>query len=105
MLHLTLLLALQQPAPAPAAQGLGPSPVARIVFIPAEGTGVAGDSVRLRGEAQDAAGKAVPGARIRWAPGSFMLEAAIDTAGLFRAGVAPPLGGGGGGLGRGGRAS
>ena len=91
MLHLAFLLTLQQPAPAPAVQGLGPSPVARIVFIPAEVTVVAGDSVRLRGEAQDAAGKAVPGARIRWAPGSFMLEAAIDTAGLFRAGFASRL--------------
>src|ERR1051326_7652125 len=70
MFHLALLLTLQQPAPAPAGKGLGPSPVARIVFLPAELTVVAGDSVRLRGEAQDAAGKAVAGARIPWARGS-----------------------------------
>jgi hypothetical protein len=91
MFHLALLLTLQQPAPAPAGKGLGPSPVARIVFLPAELTVVAGDSVRLRGEAQDAAGKAVAGARILWAPGEFFLEARLDSTGLLRTGFASRL--------------
>ena len=91
MFHLALLLTLQQPAPAPAGQGLGPSPVARIVFLPAELTVVAGDSVRLRGEAQDAAGRAVAGARILWAPGEFFLEARLDSTGMLRTGFASRL--------------
>ena len=64
MFSLTLLLALQQPA-----QGLPPSPVARIAIMPLEPTVVAGDSLQLRAEAFDAQGRPVPGVRFMWSPG------------------------------------
>ncbi|HEV8599249.1 MAG TPA: hypothetical protein VGQ69_07790 [Gemmatimonadales bacterium] len=81
MLAFTLLLLLQQPAP-----GLPPSPVARITVTPQAPTVEAGDSLRLRAEATDAAGRAVPGARVVWFPGHFGFEGAIDSSGLLRAG-------------------
>ena len=54
----TLLLAIQQPAPA----GLPPSPVKRIEVQPATRTITAGDSVRLVLRALDANGAAIPNA-------------------------------------------
>ena len=78
---LTLLFALQAPT-----QGLPPSPVTRIVVTPAEPTVTAGDSLRLRGEALDAAGKPVPNAQVLWFPASFVLEATLDSTGLLRTG-------------------
>lgn len=81
MLHLALLLVLQQPAP-----GLPPSPVARIAIMPSEPTVVAGDSLQLRAEAFDAQGRPVPGVRFLWFPGRFSFEMAIDSTGLLRAG-------------------
>ena len=81
MILLALALTLQQPV-----QGLPPSPVSRLVVAPAVPVVQAGDSLQLRAEAYDAAGKLVPGARILWFPGHFLFEAAIDTTGLLRAG-------------------
>ena len=81
MLGLALLLVLQQPA-----QGLPPSPVARIAIMPVEPTVVAGDSLQLRAEAFDAQGRPVPGVRFMWFPGHSPFEMAIDTTGLLRAG-------------------
>ncbi len=81
MFSFAMFFLLQQPS-----QGLPPSPVARIAVTPSAPAVVAGDSLRLRAEAYDAAGRAVPGARILWFPGHFSFEAAIDTTGLLRAG-------------------
>ncbi len=81
MFALTLLLTLQQPT-----QGLPPSPVARIAVAPARPTVTAGDTLRLRGDAYDAAGRPVPNARILWFPASFNLEGAVDSSGLVRTG-------------------
>ena len=81
MLVFSLFLVLQQPT-----QGLPASPVTRIAVTPASPSVQAGDSIRLRAEALDAAGKPVPGARILWFPGHFSFEAAIDTSGVLRAG-------------------
>ena len=81
MFSLTLLLALQQPA-----QGLPPSPVARIAIMPVEPTVVAGESLQLRAEAYDAQGRPVPGVRFMWSPGHSPFEMAIDSSGLLRGG-------------------
>jgi len=81
MFALTLLLVLQQPA-----QGLPPSPVARIAIMPVDPTVVVGDSLQLRAEAYDAQGRPVPGVRFMWSPGHSPFEMKIDSTGLLRAG-------------------
>jgi hypothetical protein len=81
MILLTLAVALQQPA-----QGLPPSPIARLVVTPAVPVVQAGDSLQLRAEAYDASGKVIPGVRIMWFPGHFFFEAEVDSTGLLRAG-------------------
>ena len=87
MVVLPLLLALQQPAPAPAPQGLPPSPVARIVVTPAAPSVMAGDTLRLHAEARDASGNPVPNARIMWfEAGFFEMSARVDSTGLLRGG-------------------
>ena len=57
MIVLGLALLLQQPAP---------SPVASIRVSPANPVVVAGDTLRLRGEALDSAGRPVADARVRF---------------------------------------
>jgi hypothetical protein len=75
-----VMVGLAQQAPTPV-----PSPVARVVVTPSEATLVVGDSVRLTAEALDAAGRPVPGARIRFFP-SF--GASVDSvSGVVRAGT------------------
>src|SRR5258708_26470889 len=87
MFVLTLVLALQQPQ-AQAQPSLPPSPVARIAVTPERPVVVAGDSLVLRGEAQDSAGHAVLGARVRCFPGGFgSFEGHIDTANVLHAGA------------------
>src|SRR5687768_9987289 len=76
MLHLILAIAMQQ-APAQAAQ-------LRVIVAPTNPTVTAGDSLRLTASVQDAAGKVVPNARVRWLGGSF--EGRVDSTGLFHAG-------------------
>ncbi len=83
MFALVLALAVQQPV------GLQASPVARIVVTPAEVTVMAGDSIRLRGEALDSLGRAVPNATVRFFVGGGMgesMEAHVEPDGLLRAG-------------------
>src|SRR5437868_8728497 len=62
-----------------------PSPVARIRVTPANPIVVAGDTVRLRGEALDSAGQPVPGATIRFFGGSF--EGTVDSANVLHGGA------------------
>ncbi len=85
MLVLALALAVQQQ---PAPVGLQPSPVARIVVTPADPTVVAGDSIRLRGEALDSTGRVVPNATVRFFMGGMgeSMEGHVETDGRFRAG-------------------
>ncbi len=69
---LALVLAFAVPPQQPQQPQLGPSTVARIVATPANPVVVAGDSVQLRVEAQDSAGRPVPNAQVRcYAAGGF----------------------------------
>ena len=73
---LLAVLLFQQPAA---------SPVARIVVTPANPTVVAGDTLRLRGEAVDSAGQPVPNATVRFFGGGF--EGHVDaTTGVVQGG-------------------
>ena len=76
MIVLGLALLLQQPAP---------SPVASIRVSPANPVVVAGDTLRLRGEALDSAGRPVADARVRFYGGAF--EGRVDTANVVHAGA------------------
>ena len=89
---LALLAALQQPAAGqpsagqPPAAPPAPSPVARIVVTPADPVMASHDTLRLRAQALDSAGRPVAGARIRFvSAGSF--EGAVDSTGLVQAGA------------------
>ncbi len=91
MLILSLFLALQQPtAPAPPT---APSPIARVVITPAIRTLAQGDTVRLSAEALDSAGRAVPGATVRFfVAGNTRFEGRVDSTGLVFAGSPGALG-------------
>jgi hypothetical protein len=78
------VLAAQNPATAPAAQA--PSPVARIIVTPAQKTVFAGDTLRLKAEARDAAGNLVPNVEFRWNAAGARFEGAIDVTGLVTSG-------------------
>ncbi|MGQ0649788.1 MAG: hypothetical protein ACT4P7_19720, partial [Gemmatimonadaceae bacterium] len=80
MLALLALALLQQPA---AAQ----SPVSRIVVTPPKPEMVAGDTLRLRAEAVDAAGKPVANVRVRFAASGGGFEGEVDSLGLVRSGA------------------
>src|SRR5436190_24317860 len=81
MRALALVAALQQPQPAP-------QMVARVVVTPTNPTVVAGDTMRLGGQALDAQGQPVRGARVMFAlRNAESFEAKIDTGGLFTAGA------------------
>ena len=76
---LALFAVLQQPVQAPA------SPVARIVVTPTNPSVVAGDTLRLRGEALDSAGNPVANATVRFFGGGF--EGNVDpSTGIVRGG-------------------
>jgi hypothetical protein len=80
---LPLFLVLQ--AVQPQIQSLPASPIARIVVTPAQRTVVAGDTLRLRGQAVDAAGRPVA-ADIQFLAAGARFEAVVDSAGLVTAG-------------------
>ena len=84
MIVLALALLTQQPAPQAQAPAMPASPVARIVVTPARPVVTAGDTLVLRGEAQDSAGQPVAGARVRCFGGMF--EGHLDTANVVHAG-------------------
>lgn len=91
-----LLLAFQSPvAPPPPAKpaGLAPSPIASLQVSP--GTKVsmtAGDTLRLRTVALDAAGKPVDGATIKYVAGGGRFEGKVDSTGLIESGSTGALG-------------
>jgi uncharacterized protein YjdB len=77
---LGLLLALvQQPA-----QAAAPSPISRVDVVPATADIEIGQTVKLSAHALDAAGKEIPGARVRWFSGGG--EGAVDSTGLVTGG-------------------
>jgi hypothetical protein len=79
-----LLVAVQQGGTPP--QQPQQSPVARIVVHPAQRTVTAGDTLRLRAEALDAAGRPVGNAQIRFQAAGGRFEGAVEPDGLFRSG-------------------
>ena len=60
--------------------------VARITVLPASPKVVAGDTLRLKAEAVDAAGKAVPGVTIKFQQTAAQFEGTVDDAGLVSGG-------------------
>src|SRR5688500_15987559 len=88
MLQFALFLAaaLQQQPIQPPPSTLRASPIARLVITPAERTVTAGDTVRLRVQAVDAAGQPVPNARIVFQKIGAYFEGEVDSTGLVTAG-------------------
>ena len=65
--------------------------IARIAVTPAAPTVVAGDTLRLRAQALDAAGRPVSGANILFQPSGGFFEASVDSAGLVSSGAVGTL--------------
>ena len=81
-LAVSIPLGAQQAAP-----GLPPSPIARLVVTPATPVVVAGDTLRLVAQALDAAGQAVPNARVTFLRSpSARFEGTVDSTGLVSSG-------------------
>lgn len=91
MLFLSLALLLQQPPQQPPAPQ-APSPIAKVVISPAIRSLTAGDTLRLSAQALDSAGRAVPGANIRFVGSGGRFEGRVDTTGLVYAGSTGTLG-------------
>ncbi|MBC7894302.1 MAG: Ig-like domain-containing protein [Cytophagaceae bacterium] len=70
---------------APATQQ--PSPIRRLVITPARREVAAGDSLRLRAEALDSAGRPVPGVTLRFVDAGGYFEAKVDSTGLVTGGA------------------
>jgi hypothetical protein len=81
----TLVVPVVQQQPAPATQP--PSPIARLVITPARREVAAGDTLRLRAEALDSAGRPVPGVTLRFVDAGGYFEAQVDSTGLVSAGA------------------
>ncbi|MBK9549528.1 MAG: Ig-like domain-containing protein [Gemmatimonadetes bacterium] len=88
MLGFLLLAAFQQgQTPAPA-QGLPPSPIAKIEITPAAPSMTARDTMRLRARALDAAGREVPNVTVRFVLASgARFEGRVTTDGLVSSGA------------------
>lgn len=89
MLLVSLSLAvagMQQTPPAPRTEQLAPSPVAQIVVTPAQPVVTAGDSLRLRAEARDAAGRPVAQAQVTFRSAGGRFEGTVDSTGLVISG-------------------
>ena len=86
MLYALALVAVFQQQPQSQQPAAPPSPVARLVVLPASRTMVAGDTLRLSARALDAAGNPVPGVMIRFQGAGGRFEGTVDSAGLVRSG-------------------
>ena len=83
-----LLLAALSAASLPAVPGFAQQPpvIARIIVLPASHTVIAGDTLRLRAEARDAAGNVIPGVTFRYRlGGAARFEGRVDSLGLVTA--------------------
>lgn len=69
-----------------AAQEAAPNPIARIVVLPLQRVVNAGDTLRLRAEARDAAGNLVPNVTFRWAQTGARFEGSVSQDGLVTSG-------------------
>src|SRR5919106_3579709 len=67
-------------------QQLAPSPIADVVVTPNGAVLTPGDTLRLRAEFKDAAGRPVTGARVVFRAGGGRFEGDVDTTGLVTAG-------------------
>ena len=65
--------------------------VARIVVTPASHMVIAGDSLQLRAQLFDAAGKEVPNAKITFRPAGASFEGTVDSTGMVRSGATGTL--------------
>jgi hypothetical protein len=65
---------------------LPPSPIARVVVVPAEPTVEAQDTLRLSAVAEDARGQPIPTAIIRFVPAGGRFEGMVTEDGLFTSG-------------------
>ncbi len=85
---LVLLAALQQqPAPPARPAGLAPSPIAKVAVAPGTRlTLTAGDSLRLRPQALDSAGKPVENVTFRFFSQGGRFEGSVDSTGLVQSG-------------------
>lgn len=79
-------LALAQLTPQTPPQ-LPPSPIARVVVVPAEPVVEAQDTLRLRAVPEDARGNPVPGAIVRFVSAGGRFEATVAEDGLFTSGA------------------
>lgn len=70
-----------------AAQETAPTPIARIVVLPLQRVVAAGDTLRLRAEARDAAGNLVPNVTFRWSQTGARFEGSVSSDGLVTAGA------------------
>ena len=75
---LALLQLRQQPPPG--------SPIARLIVHPQDRTMTAGDTLRLRVEAVDAAGNPVPNVQVRFSQAGAGFEGVVEPDGLIRSG-------------------
>jgi hypothetical protein len=91
MLTLGLLLLVQQQPAAPAPVQ-APSPIAKVVLTPSVRSMTAGDTLRLTAQPVDSAGKAVPGAGVRFVGSGGRFEGRVDSTGLVYAGSTGTLG-------------
>jgi hypothetical protein len=64
-------------------QNQPPSPIADLVITPSAAVLTPGDTVRLRAEARDSAGKSMPNVQVRY---FFRFEGSVDSTGLVTAG-------------------
>lgn len=96
MLNLVFILAaFQQPTapPPPAKPALAPSPIASLQVTPGtKVTMTAGDTLRLRTVALDAAGKPVDNVTYKYMPSGGRFEGRVDTTGLIESGSTGALG-------------
>ncbi|HET9453618.1 MAG TPA: Ig-like domain-containing protein [Gemmatimonadaceae bacterium] len=86
MLYALALVAVFQQQTQTQQPAAPPSPVARLVVLPASRTMVAGDTLRLTARALDASGNPVSGALIRFQAAGGRFEGTVDSAGLVRSG-------------------
>jgi hypothetical protein len=63
----------------------------RIVITPAVQAVVAGDSLRLRAQVVDAAGKPIPGVTVMFRPAGYPFEGSVDSTGLVLSGAVGTL--------------
>jgi hypothetical protein len=83
---IALLLLMQQPLQSQTPPAAGGSEISRLIVHPLDRTMTAGDTLRLRVEAVDAAGNPVRNVSYRFAPAGAFFEGSVAPDGLIRSG-------------------